>query len=245
MIPRVYDTDRAVRCIDAEGSQRIVTINKILQKDGKMQMFNLGVGLYDVAVTTGPSHTTKRQEAVESMLDLIKAYPASAQATADLMVRNMDWPGHEEIADRLEKLLPPGMASNDEENKQPLPPQVKQAMDQQSQMIQQLSQQLHAAMDVIENKKLELSSKERIAFADIQAKIEIELARMGQKSSATLLEHEVNRIQTLMDQATQMQNNLNNPTTPLQSTQPQGGAGGSSQPGQMTAPQNPNAGGGA
>lgn len=192
-IPRVYDTARAIRILGEDGEPELVMINQIFNHNGQNKLYNFGAGKYDVSVAVGPSFATKRQEAVASMLDLTKSYPQVAQVAGDLMVRNMDWPGAQEIADRLKKMLPPNIV--DDKKDQALPPQAQAQIEQLGMMIEQLTAQLNEANEKINTKSIELESKERIEFAKIQAQIEIKMAELNSKESMTLLENEVREIQ--------------------------------------------------
>ncbi|MEQ1666498.1 MAG: hypothetical protein ABL927_14115, partial [Bdellovibrionales bacterium] len=53
---------------------------------------------------------------------------------------------------------------------------------------------LNKAHDILDQKTVELESKERIEFAKINANIEIELARIGSKEAQVLLAQEVSAI---------------------------------------------------
>ena len=194
LIPNVYDTARAQRILGDDGTEEVVWINALFEKDGKKVTYDLGAGEYDVTISTGPSYETKRQEAVASIIDLTKSYPQMAQIAGDILVRNMDWQGSAEIADRLKKMLPPGVADDDKAQHQQLPAQVTAQMQQQNQMIQQLSQELQAATMEIKTKKFELESKERIAFAQLQMDASITMAKLGSKSGEFLMDHEVGQI---------------------------------------------------
>jgi hypothetical protein len=81
-------------------------------------MHDLSQGKYDIRVTMGPSFATQRQEAAQSLIQFIQAVPQAGQVAADLIAKNMDWPGAEELAERLKRLLPPGM----DEDAPPPPP---------------------------------------------------------------------------------------------------------------------------
>lgn len=119
MIPRVYDTARVVRVLGEDDSESLVRVN---QADESGQLFDLTVGKYDVHVSVGPSYATKRAEASDSMLAFIQAYPQAATVIGDLIAKNQDWPGADDIADRLKKMLPPGVDEDvDAERPQPLP----------------------------------------------------------------------------------------------------------------------------
>lgn len=199
-IPQVYDTARAVRIIGEDGEQQVVRINEIFQKDGEQTIYDMSIGKYDVVVESGPSYATKRAEAVESMLALTKAYPQVAQVAGDLMVKNMDWPGAKEIAQRLKKTLPPGVAEPDPEQKeQQVPPEAQAQMAQMGQMIEQLTQSLNDANEKVNTKVLELESKERIALAQIEKEYNLKLADIGSAEALALLSHEIQQIGQRMD----------------------------------------------
>jgi hypothetical protein len=74
------------------------------------------------------------------MMQLFAADPNLVQVAGDLLVRNMDFPGAEVIADRLAASNP--MAQIDDKSK--IPPQVQMQLAQSQQTIQQLQQQLQA-----------------------------------------------------------------------------------------------------
>jgi hypothetical protein len=57
-------------------------------------------------VTSGPSFTSRREEAANQMIELIRAYPAAAPVIGDLLAKNLDWPGADEVAQRLQAMLP-------------------------------------------------------------------------------------------------------------------------------------------
>jgi hypothetical protein len=90
---------------------------------------DLSAGRYDVDVVVGPSYSTQRQEAAESLIQFVQAVPQAGAAAADLIAKNMDWPGAEELADRLRKMLPPGIAEP-KEGEQPAPPPPPNPLEQ-------------------------------------------------------------------------------------------------------------------
>ena len=57
-------------------------------------------------MTTGPSFTSGRDEAASQMIELIQANPDAAPVSGDLVVKNLDWPGADEVAQRLQALVP-------------------------------------------------------------------------------------------------------------------------------------------
>jgi hypothetical protein len=108
LIPKIYDTPRIIRILGKDGMEQSVPINQQFKdKDGMDKLYDLTVGKYDVSVTIGPSFTTEREEAAENMMTLIGAVPQAGMLISDLLVKNLDWPGADEISKRLRLLLPP------------------------------------------------------------------------------------------------------------------------------------------
>ena len=114
LIPRIYDSERTVRIMREDESHEPVRINvPVMGVDGKPMLLNdLSQGAYDVRVKIGPSYATRRSEAADSMLQFIQAVPQAASVAGDLVARNMDWPGADEIAERLRRMLPPQVTSD-------------------------------------------------------------------------------------------------------------------------------------
>lgn len=124
--PKIYDTERIARIIGEDGETSQVRVNpqqaepvrKIIDQQGIVveKIYNIGVGKYDVCVTTGPSYMTKRQEALEGMSQLLQGNPQLWQVAGDLFIKNMDWPGAQEMSKRFAKTIDPKLMSDDEDN---------------------------------------------------------------------------------------------------------------------------------
>ena len=125
LIPKVYGTARVIRVLGPDGSARrvgLATKGDVAKKGGQAQalkdvegIYDLGAGRYDLTVRSGPSFTSRREEAASQMIELIRAYPAAAPVIGDLLARNLDWPGADEIAERLAGLVPPQAKGDDAE----------------------------------------------------------------------------------------------------------------------------------
>lgn len=103
MLPRVYDTERTVQVMEDNGDTRPYEINQTMP-DGT-ERHSLSTGAYEVRVSTGPSYRSKQEETAEMMLQLMQALPAVGALAGDLLVRNMDFPGSDAIAERLEMAM--------------------------------------------------------------------------------------------------------------------------------------------
>ena len=139
LIPKIYDTQRVLRIIGEDGKPELVTINE-QDAIGNILKNNIAVGQYDVVMETGPGYNSKRQEAVDSMMQLLGADPALMQTAGDLIFRNMDFPGADIIADRLATLNP--LSQIDEHSK--IPPQVQMQLAQAKKQVQDMQQQMQA-----------------------------------------------------------------------------------------------------
>lgn len=188
-IPIVYDTARIQRIIGETGEQELVKINQPFEKGGQEIIHDMSKGKYDVVVDVGPSYETKRQESVATMLELMKVMPQQSAVIVDLLVKNMDIPNNQELADRLQKTLPAGIIEDKE--KQPIPPEVQAQMDQMGQMIEQLTGQLNKSSEAIKMKAAELESRERIEFAKLEHNASVELAKIHHKEAMTIFSEDM------------------------------------------------------
>lgn len=146
LIPKYYDTQRVIRLRGEDDAVRFVEINKpILTPDGENIQNDLTRGKYDVRVGVGPSFRTRRIEAASSMVELARVFPQILQVAGDLVAKNLDWPGADQLAERLKKILPPGIVEDDDEDKSPEQIQQEQAAQQQQQQLQQQAVQLELA----------------------------------------------------------------------------------------------------
>lgn len=111
---------------------------------GMVKLYDVTVGKYDVTCEVGPSYTTKREESAEQMMNFVQSFPQSAPMIGDLIAKNLDWPGADDIADRLKAMLPPQVQGQNSQVIQ-LQQQMQQVMQQAQQQVGELSQKLQQA----------------------------------------------------------------------------------------------------
>jgi len=87
-----------------------------------VMIHDLSVGKFDLIVKAGPSYSTQRQEAVEAMGEMLNANPELWQVIGDLVAKNMDWPGADEFAKRLKKMVDPAILDEEPEEGDEAPP---------------------------------------------------------------------------------------------------------------------------
>ncbi len=127
LIPRIYDTPRIVRTLGEDGKQEMVRINQeIITERGERLIHDLTAGKYDVVIDSGPSYATSRMETAENMLRFVQALPQAGPLMGDLIARNLDWEGADELHQRLQSLLPPQATGQEAP---PDPNQVKLGLD--------------------------------------------------------------------------------------------------------------------
>jgi hypothetical protein len=166
LIPKIYDTQRVARIIGIDGETSMVKIDpmqqepvkKIMQDDIVIdKIYNPSVGKYDVVVATGPGYATKRQEALEAMAQLLQGNPQLWQVAGDLFVKNMDWPGAQEMAKRFAKTIDPKLMADGDK-----PPEL-QAAEQQIQAMGQEMEQMHQMIQNV-GKSIEVQEQQRKDF---------------------------------------------------------------------------------
>ena len=173
LIPKIYDTQRIARIIGEDGETKMVKINpdqpepvnKIVDEFGIVveKIYNPSVGKYDVVATTGPGYATKRQEALEAMAQLLQGNPQLWAVAGDLFVKNMDWPGAQEMAKRFAKTIDPKLMSDADEN-----PELQAAQQQMEAMGQEM-EQMHQMIQNV-GKSIEMQDMKRKDYeAEIKA----------------------------------------------------------------------------
>jgi hypothetical protein len=166
LIGQIYDGTRIVRIIGEDESTKLVKINDPMDPSSP----DLSVGMYDVAITTGASYTTRRVEAAQAMMEAIQVYPELMQLAGDLVIKAQDWPGAEELSERIRKTIPPQLLSDKEKQEMgDQGPNVQQIMQQQALVQEQMQQAMQ------ELQKLQQENQTLKIKADIEAKkLEIE-----------------------------------------------------------------------
>ena len=97
------------------------------------------------------------------MLELGKMFPPMMQVAGDLLVKNLDWPGADDIADRLKAMLPPQL-----QGQSPQVMQLQQQMQQMDQMAKHAVGQLQQQLQALQQQLQTAQSREQQAHLDKQ-----------------------------------------------------------------------------
>ena len=175
LIPHVYSGERVIRVLGEDDKPENVQVNQPIPmlQDGqpvmdemgqpKARIYDLTKGKYDLVVRSGPSFTTRREEAATQMMELLRVYPDAAPIIGDIFAKNLDWPGADEIAKRLEKIT---QGQPEDPEKANLLAQLQMAVDR----IRQLEgdQQVDAAKIQIDKQKLDLD-RQKVGIDQFEA----------------------------------------------------------------------------
>lgn len=142
LIPQVMDGTRIVRGLGEDESIKFFKLNDPYDPNA----IDMSVGMFDVALSTGTSYTTRRVEAAQAMMDAIQVYPELMGIAGDLVAKAQDWPGADKLAERLKKTIPPQFLEEDEGGGLGVTPEQLQEMQNQLQQLQVQNQEMQLQM---------------------------------------------------------------------------------------------------
>jgi len=204
LIPKTYDTKRIVAILDETGSEDRVMINPFMSQahgeslgttpesnqPSKIKMFNPKIGRYQVTVTIGPSYATKRIEASESQLDFMKVVPGVAPLIADIVAKNSDWDGAEEIAARIARTQDPKLLQPTRDDMTPqiqaLIQGLQGQLQQQSVQMQQLVKELNDRQKDRDVVLTQIEKKHEADLVKVASTFETKMEEIAAKRDATL-----------------------------------------------------------
>ncbi|MCU1301954.1 MAG: hypothetical protein JWQ87_2238 [Candidatus Sulfotelmatobacter sp.] len=154
LIRIIYDTDRMVQILGEDQAPKIVRINALHTPPGgkSAKHYKVGgsdAGKYHEIVTMGRAFSTKRMESFDMMSEVTQGNPQLMPMIGDIMFRNSDVAGADQLADRFHKMLPPNLQDNDEND----PAKQAQALQGQLMQAKQHLQLLNAYAQKLEKEK--------------------------------------------------------------------------------------------
>lgn len=171
MIPKVYSSERMIRVLGQDMEPQSVQLApgappQEQQAQGGpnfSRVYDIAAGKYDLVVKAGPSFGTQRELAQAEIVEVIRAYPDAAPVLGPMYLRNSDWPGAEEAADKLEQ----GGDQGPDQQQQAAVAQMQAQMQQMQQQAAQLAQENRElkAQYALKSRELDIKDKE----ADIKA----------------------------------------------------------------------------
>lgn len=165
LIPKIYDTKRTLHVLDDAGEKHWIMIDPdqaeavrelkdIKQDEEAVKVaLNPGVGEYECISDPGPDYATQRQEAWNAITQILTANKELVAVIGDLLFRFGDFPGAEEIMQRLQKEIKATKGYLFDDN---LDPQVA-ALTQQNQNLLALNSEL---MTKLADEKLKVRGRD-------------------------------------------------------------------------------------
>jgi actin-related protein len=164
-----------------------------MTQEGVQKVFDITTGEYDVAVSSGPSFATRRAENMSFLVELVQYSPNSMQFVLDKIVGLMDFPESKDIKERLEKLLPPALQSQDQQKNNPQ--MLQQELTKAHGLIQQLTQTLQNETQLADKEAM----KFKIATLENQTELVKQQRDMQHEGSLTAFKAEIAEIKAASD----------------------------------------------
>ena len=205
-IPVVYDVPRIVHLVQPDGKKQPAVIyagaeNKPQNNEefaDITDMYDMGVGHFDIAVSTGPSYQTEKQATQAWLLELFKVLPGLAELGADVVLEQSDSEAAQQLARRAKMALPPQFQDDSD-------PAGKAAMLQaenaELKKLVEVGQKAIGQMaKVIENKELDNDTKREVAMINANAQLAVAQSKIGSAQSIAAFQAESARFAQLVDQ---------------------------------------------
>ena len=144
-IPHYFnEPGRIQRIIGDDSTPKMITLNKE-QQDGAITRIenDLSVGTYDVVMDTGPGYESRREEGAETLMQLVNNSALGhkiAEVGPDLVLRSIDHPYMQELADRFVSQTPDGLKKIVDQ----LPERARAIVQSLGSKVQQLEHQLQS-----------------------------------------------------------------------------------------------------
>lgn len=170
---QVYWTDDSIRvALGVDGKATPVSFGPGMVPD--VANVDTRVGKYGVSISIGSSYASQREAVIEQVNELIAKNPKLLDALGDWIVRQWNLPGSEEIAERMELMLPKpiqDLIAQKEDGSDP-EERVARARLQVNSLSQQLQQYEQVVKTMTEALNHERSERERVE-SEIAAKLKI------------------------------------------------------------------------
>lgn len=160
-------------------------------------------GRFNVTIKITKNYDTLRQEEMSELAGLISNEPQLMAWFGDLLFKNQDGPGHQELSERAKLMLDPkiqAMLAAKEKGQAPISPEVQQQLALAHQTITTAQQEIQKLEQEKQAKIVESESKERIAHAQILADADRAALDREAKITVAELSAKVDRMQLFLDE---------------------------------------------
>lgn len=197
LIPHVYGAAEMLLVAGEDGTvtQADRAAVQALQARGPDGAFPV----YGVRATSGPSYTTRNQEAAAILAEAARSFPLLGQVGADAFIRAVGMPGHETVAKRLRHVLraqgmmPPDEVEAEDQKGQSDPEAMAARLRSAEEMVDKMTAELKQSTQTIQQiqqaaeravKESQEAAQAAIQKAMIDARTKIEVARIQAEADA-------------------------------------------------------------
>lgn len=135
MIPNVYDAERVITLMTPDEGLKNFSINKQSDAYGAHIENDIRKGTFVVRLKPGPSYQGQKEEALESLQQVLQANPQAFPLIADLYAENLPLANNLELKNRLQTMVPPEIIEAGKSGKQ-IPPKPQSNPEQEALMMQ-------------------------------------------------------------------------------------------------------------
>lgn len=179
MIPRVYDSERVMTLMMPDKGMKNITINREIDEYGESIENDIRKGTYQVRLKPGPSYEGQKEQALQSLREVLQADPTTFKLVADLYAENLPLSNTLEIKNRLKTLVSPQIIEAGKTGEMPQqqgPSPEQEALQVQMQQAQ-AQQQYQQAQIQLKQQELMLKQKETQAEIEIE-RMKLEIAQL-------------------------------------------------------------------
>lgn len=174
-IQRIINPDDSVKhqvVFNGQNSDPAEAQALLNQALGMRKAYDVGAGDYDLTLSTGPMYKAARQEAFKALTAVIQENPQiMLPIVGDIWAKNADFPDADVLATRFKKMLPPNLQDQEPGDLQAQLQQTAAQLAALGQQHNQLVAELNRAADTIRTKRLDLESRERIAYENCRTQL--------------------------------------------------------------------------
>ena len=169
MIPRVYDTERVLALMTPDEGMKNITVNQQRDEYGEQVENDIRKGTYEVRLKPGPSFEGQKEQALQSLREVLQADPTAFNLIADLYADNLPLANTIEIKNRLKTRVPLQIIEAGKTGK--MPEQQGPSPEEQTMQLQQQQMQMEAQF---KQQQLEIK-KQELALKAQQMKVDLEI----------------------------------------------------------------------
>lgn len=204
LIPHVYDTPTTVQIIGGDGKENAVLLNATNPQGSEYEgkVFDLKNDKFDIWIDVGPSRDSKKLDQQATLLEAMRLLPEQMTiAMADDLVATMDLQNVDEAVQKVRKMQPAELHSEDEKTKD----QLEAENAQKDQQLEQMQVQVEQMTQMLQSEKIK--SEGRLEEARLKGQVDLQKETLKQQSETkrTMIENQTDLEEQRIESETDIQ----------------------------------------